>query len=289
MMPAAELADSPSIVPPDPSKTESVPDPVLKPVQARTRFDAFREFATACRRRELTAKASAGSPDALENNVQQLKTALNLIERSLPECGWSIEGAIELARKTSTRPSELNRASKLLDEFDRTKPVMTPAKQFGTRVREALAEIDLKPPQVSKAMGLGGSTIYKWMSGKVIPLGNKANRTAAAALEDMANKPNYLQPLLRPTWETVDRPAHIPEKQWPRVLERLRRGGQCHLKGAELSQKIEEILRTPRKPQRPPYRLPQDLKRWPPIPRAEFEAYKRLAQLRSEPKWSRNP
>jgi hypothetical protein len=279
------LSESPSIVPSDAIKTEGIADLALEPELARVRFEAFREFATGRRRRELAAKASSGAQTGLNNNVQQLRTALNLVEKCLCAAGWCIQRAIELARETSTRPSELTRASKLLDEFDRAKPVMTPAKQFGVRVRETLAAADLKPSKASAVMHLALSTVYRWMSGKVLPLGNEANRTAAAALEGLVNKPGYLQSLFRLAWQTVDRPAHISEKQWRAVLASLRRGGHCHLEGAELSQKIEEFLTAPRKCQRAPYRLPRDLGRWPPVPRAEVEAYKRLAQLRSEPNW----
>lgn len=288
MLPTAELAESPSIVPSDPVKTESAPDPALKPEQARARLEAFREFATGCRRRELAAKASASSQDKLKNNVQQLSAALNRVEAALPDSKWSIEKAIELARKSSKRPSELDRVSKLLDEFNRVKPVMTRAKQFGTRVSEILAVLDLKPSQASARTHLAVSTVYKWMSGKVLPAATKANRNAAAALEDLAERPGYLRPLLRPAWGNVERPAHISAKKWRPILERLRRGGHCDLEGAELSQKIDEFLETPNKTQREPYRFPQKLSRWPAVPRAEIEAYKALTQLRSEPKWAAN-
>jgi hypothetical protein len=155
------LSESPSIVPSDAIKTEGIADLALEPELARVRFEAFREFATGRRRRELAAKASSGAQTGLNNNVQQLRTALNLVEKCLCAAGWCIQRAIELARETSTRPSELTRASKLLDEFDRAKPVMTPAKQFGVRVRETLAAADLKPSKASAVMHLALSTVYR--------------------------------------------------------------------------------------------------------------------------------
>jgi hypothetical protein len=282
-----ELDESPSIVPPDPIKSENTCELTLQPEQARVRFEAFRDFALGRRRRELSAKASARSQAGLDNNVQQLATALNLTGKSLGAAGWSIQGAIELARNTSTRPSELNRASKLLVEFDRIKPATTPAKQFGTRVKEILALASLKPLQAATVTGLAKASIYRWMSENFLPKGNKANRTAAVALENLVNKSGYLQPLLRPAWKTVDRPAHISVERWRPILTRLRRGGHCDLEGAELSHKIEELLTTPSKPQRAPYRFPKNLEKWPSVPRSEIEKYQRLAQLRSEPNWNK--
>jgi hypothetical protein len=275
------LRESPSIVPKEAECGSA--DPSLKPEQIRKRFESFREFAVGHRRRELAEKP--GAQAALNNNVQQLGTALNLVEKCLCAPGWSIQEAIELARKASTRPSELTRVTKLLDAFNRAKPVTTPAKQFGARVKEILVATALKPAQAATVTGLAQSSIYRWMSGDFLPIGNKANRAAAVALEGLVDKPDYLQPFLRRTWKTVDRPAHISEKQWRPILAKMRRCGHCDLEGAALSQKIEELLTTPRKPQRAPYRFPKDLERWPTIPRAEIEAYQQRAQLRSEPNW----
>lgn len=288
MKPTAELGESPSIVPSDQITIESAPTPALKPEQVRSRLTAFREFATDRRRRELAAEGSARSQKTLENNVQQLSAALNRIEDGLVVSGWSIEKAIELARKTSKRPSELDRVEELLGEFNRVKPVMTPAQQFGIRVRDILTTLEFKPSQASATTHLAVSTVYRWMSGEFLPAATKTNRMAAVALEDLAKRPGYLRPLLRPAWGTVKRPAHISVKEWRPILERLRLGGHCDLDGAELSQKIDEFLATPNKPQRAPYRFPQELSRWPAVPRAEIEAYKALTQLRSEPKWATN-
>ena len=230
-------------------------------------------------------KGRSSSQAGIDNNVEQLKTALNLIEKCLSNTNWNVDSAIDLARASSKRPSELTRASRLWSEFRQIKPVTTPAKQFGTRVREIISRVSIKPSHVAKLAGLSESSIYRWMSGDTLPHNNERNRTAAATLERLVDKPGYLQPLLRPSWKTVERPSHISKSQWRPILERLRRGGYCDLEGAELARKIEE-LSSPTKRQRAPYRFPRKLSNWPPVPRAEIEAYNRLAQLHSEPIWN---
>ena len=281
--PPSVVDESPSIVPATPVGNESAP--VRRSEEALEYFGRFREFATDRRRGELAAEAPAGSdPRRINNNVQQLATLLNRVHEHLEAGGWDIRTAIALVRN-HPRKAEVSRASKLLDEFERAEPATPPSYLFGAKVTEALAVANLKPSEAALLMQISQATVYRWKSGNFLPAGNKANRAAAAALETAANRPGCLQAFLRAAYERVDRPAHIHEKEWRRILDRLRRDGHCNLDPGRLLQKIEEIRSAPVKAPREPYRFSKHLHLWPAGPRAEFERYKQLAQRRSEPKW----